>query len=143
MNEIVVGVDGSETARRAARTAARIAADSGDTLHLVMCVPRTSRNISAAGEQWHIDSLSSAEQYLTSLQIGMDPPAVTHSVSFEDPADALCSEAERLDARMIVVGNRRVRGAARVLGSVAIDVVRHAPCDVLVANTSGAHEPDA
>jgi nucleotide-binding universal stress UspA family protein len=136
MNEIVVGVDGSDTAKKAAATAARIATDSGDPLHLVMCVPRSSRNISAPGEQWHVDSLSAAEQYLKSLQLGLDVPAVTSSVSFDDPADALCAEAERLGARMIVVGNRRVRGAARVLGSVAIDVVRHAPCDVLVANTA-------
>jgi nucleotide-binding universal stress UspA family protein len=140
MNEIVVGVDGSETARRAARTAARIAADSGDTLHLVMCVSRSSRNVSSGSERWHVDSLSSAEQYLASLRVDMHPPKVTHSVSFDDPADALCNEAERLGARMIVVGNRRVKGAARVLGSVAIDVVRHAPCDVLVANTTGAED---
>jgi nucleotide-binding universal stress UspA family protein len=48
----------------------------------------------------------------------------------------LCEEAERLDARTIVVGNRRVQGISRVLGSVASDVTRQAPCAVLIANTS-------
>jgi nucleotide-binding universal stress UspA family protein len=49
----------------------------------------------------------------------------------------LCEEATRLEARAIVVGNRRVQGMSRVLGSVAADVTRQAPCDVVVANTCG------
>ena len=32
---------------------------------------------------------------------------------------------------MIVVGNKRVQGAARVLGSIAGDVAKRAPCNVL------------
>ncbi len=31
------------------------------------------------------------------------------------PAEALCSEADRLQASMVVVGNKRVQGVARVL----------------------------
>ena len=38
---------------------------------------------------------------------------------------------------MIVVGNRRVQGAGRILGSVAAHVTKNANCDVLVANTVG------
>ena len=38
---------------------------------------------------------------------------------------------------MIVVGNRRVQGVSRVLGSIASDVLRRAPCDVLIVNTTG------
>ena len=136
MNEIVIGVDESDTARKAASTAATLASETGCTLHIVMCVNRKAENITVGGDTWHIDSVATAESYLASLELGINSPTVTHSVSFDDPATALCDEAKRLDARMIVVGNRRVRGAARVLGSVAIDVVRHAPCDVLVANTS-------
>ena len=45
-------------------------------------------------------------------------------------------EAARIDASMIVVGNRRVQGKARVLGSIATDVTRTAPCDVLVVDTT-------
>ena len=36
---------------------------------------------------------------------------------------------------MIVVGNKRVQGLARVLGSVASAVAQHAPCDVYIAKT--------
>jgi nucleotide-binding universal stress UspA family protein len=53
-----------------------------------------------------------------------------------DPATVLCEEAQRLNARMIVVGNRRVQSAARVLGAIATDVARHAHCDVLIAHTN-------
>ena len=37
---------------------------------------------------------------------------------------------------MIVVGNRRVQGATRVLGSIANDVARQAPCNVLIVHTT-------
>jgi nucleotide-binding universal stress UspA family protein len=50
----------------------------------------------------------------------------------------MCEEARRLGARIIVVGNRRVQGASRVLGSIASDVAKQAPCDVLIVNTTGA-----
>jgi CRP-like cAMP-binding protein len=46
-----------------------------------------------------------------------------------------------MDATMIVVGNRRVQGAKRLLGSIASDVLHHASCDVLVAHT--AADPSA
>lgn len=137
VNEIVVGVYQSDTARKAATTAAEIASDGRNTLHIVMCVSRSAENISVGGDSWHEDSVASAEQFISSLELGLSPPDVTHAISFDDPAKTLCAEAERLGARMIVVGNHRVQGATRVLGSVAIDVVRHAPCDVLVANTTG------
>ena len=47
----------------------------------------------------------------------------------------LVSEADRLEARLIVVGNRRVQGPARILGSIARTVAANASCDVYVANT--------
>jgi nucleotide-binding universal stress UspA family protein len=36
---------------------------------------------------------------------------------------------------MIVVGNRRMQGIGRVLGSVANSVAHNAPCDVYIAKT--------
>ena len=54
------------------------------------------------------------------------------------PADALIREAISKEARVIVVGNRRMRGIGRVLGSVANSVAHNAPCDVYIANTYDA-----
>jgi nucleotide-binding universal stress UspA family protein len=135
MDEIVVGVDDSETARRAAARAAQLARDTGVVLHLVSCVPRASKNVRAGGEEFHSDAISDAEHRLRAMAQELGAPDATIAVSFEDPATAMCDEAERLGAGMIVVGNRRVQGASRVLGSIALDVARRTPCDLLIVHT--------
>jgi nucleotide-binding universal stress UspA family protein len=138
MAAIVVGLNNSETAQRAAEVAAQLAADLGAPLHLVMCVPRKVQNLSGGGEHFHFDSLADAEQYLDALKQTLPTVAqTTQTVSSDDAAEAICAEAKRIGARIIVVGNKRVKGLSRILGSVASDVTRHAPCDVLVANTTG------
>ena len=138
MNDIIVGVDRSETARRAAETAADMAAAHDVNLHVVMCVDRTSPVTMEIGTDvfHHADALSDAEQYLASVTLSLQHDSISHAVGFTDPAAMLCEEAKRLQARAIVVGNRRVQGLTRVLGTVAGDVTRKAPCDVLVANTT-------
>ena len=51
------------------------------------------------------------------------------------PADALLEVAASVDADMIVVGNKRVQGAARILGSIASEVARKAQCDLHIVYT--------
>lgn len=136
MNEIVVGVDGSESARRAAHKAAEVAVARGTGLHLVTTVDRTAMTVRGGGESWHFDSLSEGETLLRSIAQSLPVEEFSTSVQWGDPAEAMCSEADRLDASMIAVGNRRVQSAGRVLGSVATHVTRHAKCDVLVVNTN-------
>jgi nucleotide-binding universal stress UspA family protein len=53
-----------------------------------------------------------------------------------DPADALLAVAKDTDADLIVVGNRGMTGARRVLGSVPNKVTHHADCNVMVVKTS-------
>jgi nucleotide-binding universal stress UspA family protein len=137
MEDIVVGVDRSESARRAALAAAELAAAYRTNLHVVMCVERRSPvEVGVGSERFRADWLAEAEQFLADLVRSLPHDATTYGVGIGDPATTLCDEAKRLNARAIVVGNRRVQGAARVLGSVAGDVTRRAPCDVLVANTT-------
>ena len=139
MNDIIVGVDRSATAHKAAETAAELAASCGANLHLVMCVDnRGGIELEVGSDHFHSDAVSEAEQFLDDLAHALPHDEVTHTVSLGDPAKALCEEADRRDARMIVVGNRRVQGLSRVLGSIASDVARHANCDVLIANTRDA-----
>ncbi|MDQ3371983.1 MAG: universal stress protein, partial [Actinomycetota bacterium] len=53
-----------------------------------------------------------------------------------EPADAIISVAEEVDAELIVVGNRGMSAARRhVLGSVPGKVSHHAPCSVLIVRT--------
>jgi len=138
VNEIIVGVDGSTTARMAAEEAAALASAYNRPLHIVTSMSRnTSQEIQGGGsEKWRIDSVGVAEESLKALvgELKATVP-VTYAVLLDDPATALCEEATRLDASMIVVGNKRVQGAARVLGSIAVDVARSAPCNVLIVHT--------
>ncbi len=46
------------------------------------------------------------------------------------------SVAGDVGADLIVVGNKRMQGAGRVLGSVPNDVARTAACAVLIAKTT-------
>ncbi len=136
MQDIVVGIDRSETALAAANVAAEIAAAFGANLHIVMCAEREkSVNLQVGGDQFHTDWMAEAREYLAEVAGTLPHGSCTISVAEGDPGKVLCEEAERLDARVIVVGNRRVQGLARVLGSVANEVLRNAPCHVFVANT--------
>jgi nucleotide-binding universal stress UspA family protein len=135
---IVVGVDESPTARRAAFSAASLATALGAPLHLVMAVKKgPTQTVSGGGsEQWNINWLTTAEQFLDALIGELATPRTTRTISVSEPATAICDEAHRLDARMIIVGNRRVQGLSRVLGAVATDVARTARCDVMIVNTT-------
>jgi nucleotide-binding universal stress UspA family protein len=64
-----------------------------------------------------------------------DVPVETHT-SQDEPADALLSVASDVDAKLIVVGNRGMQGARRVLGSVPNKVAHHADCNVLIVATT-------
>lgn len=135
---IIVGVDESATARGAALEAAELAHRYQRPLHLVRSLTQTSTRTVRGGapESWHVDAVAMAEDHLRGLvsELGASVE-VTFAVLADDPASALVNEAARLDASFIVVGNKRVQGAARVLGSVAGDVAKHAPCNVLIVHT--------
>jgi nucleotide-binding universal stress UspA family protein len=136
---IIVGVDGSETAERAAREAVNLAVATGSKLHFVTAMTRSKGiNVSSSGEAWHVTSLDQAEQLVADLAQRVSPPGLERSTAVLDgkPADAICAEAERLDASIIVVGNARMQGAKRVLGAIASDVAHHAPCSVYIAKTT-------
>ncbi len=138
MQTIVVGVDASATARQAATQAAELANSCGVPLHLVTAyAKRASQTVKDGSDTWMVDSLSSAEQLLADIASGLRVTCgVTSAVVQGDPAGAVIKEAKRIDASMIVVGNRRVRGVGRILGSVAADITRRAPCHVLIAKTT-------
>jgi len=54
-----------------------------------------------------------------------------------DPCDALIAVAQDVDADLIVVGSRGMTGVKRfVLGSVPNKIAHHAPCSVLIVDTS-------
>ena len=121
MNEIVVGVDRSDTARRAAEQAAELAHALDTTLHIVMCVkPGQGVNLAVGSDQFRTDWVTDSLQFLDEMKRTLPHDKISRSAVEGDPAKVMCEEARRLGARIIVVGNRRVQGASRVLGSIAI-----------------------
>ncbi len=136
---IIVGVDGSATARVAAGAAAEMARRYQRPLHVVMAVPRVVHDTTAVGsEVFRVSSSELAEQQLLQLAgelRGTPPLPITTAVVVDDPATALCNEARSLDASVIVVGNKRTQGVTRFLGSVAGGVMKSAPCAVHIVHT--------
>lgn len=141
MTGVIVGVDDSETAREAARRGAALADALDEQLHLVMALaPERNVTVEAGGERYVHDHVAHAAERLHCLRSEIGAPDATTAIGGKDPAKVLANEAERLDASLIVVGNRRVKGMGRVLGSVATEVIRTAPCDVMVVDTRAVAE---
>jgi nucleotide-binding universal stress UspA family protein len=134
---IVVGVDGSETAKKAAESARDLAAALGASLHVVSAFDSDRTEVFGSGsDQWIVSDADGAEHVARTVADSLAGTVkVTYSSARGKPAEALIKEAERLDAKLIVVGNRRMRGIGRVLGSVANSVAHNATCDVYIANT--------
>ncbi|WP_345262494.1 universal stress protein [Nocardioides nanhaiensis] len=139
---IVVGVDGNKRALAAAETAARLAQATGAPLHVVCAFQREQvaeieddegQRVAVAVSEESAEIAASAAEHLIASAPRLT--AITSAAVQARPADALISEAERLGASMIVVGNKRMQGIARVLGSVPAAVAHHAPCDVHIVNT--------
>lgn len=134
---IVVGVDGSSTASKAAEAARDLAAALGASLHVVCAYDSDRTEVFGSGsDQQVVSNADAAEDAARTVaeSLGRDV-TMTYSAVRGRPADALIKEAQRMDAEIIVVGNRRMKGIGRVLGSVANSVAHNAACDVYIANT--------
>lgn len=144
MKRIIVGYDGGDIAARAVGEAAVLAQATGADLHIVTVVneERLRHGMITADvhERTRQRAVAQAEQLTTSDEWSIADLLTNVSTHVEilsgSPADRLVKHAQAIDADLIVVGNRRVQGLNRILGSVAIAVLRHANCSVYVAHTT-------
>lgn len=137
---IITGVDASETAAAAARKAAELSSALGATLHLVCAYGKyESTTFESGPEKFHYsneeEALKTAQSVARQIQGDFTGLTIRAAAAEGKPGEALVQAAERLKADVIVVGNKRVQGMARMLGSIARDVASQAPCDVYVAYT--------
>ena len=138
---VVVGADDSSTAREAVVIAADVAASGGGQLHIVTAYdPKSVRLEQLPDELRYATAEHPAEALLRRLselvrERGLEP--IVHAAE-GDPVDAIVAVAESVDADLIVVGNRGMKGVRRVLGSVPNSVAHKAPCSVLIADTTAA-----
>jgi nucleotide-binding universal stress UspA family protein len=138
---IVVGTDGSETAKRAVQEAVRLAKALEAELHIVSGFRPMHATISGAppgsAEVWQPLPDSHVEATIQEAEAAVrfgGAMVETHVVK-GDPADALLNVARDVGASTIVVGNRGMRGGRRVLGSVPNTVSHKAHCNVLIVQT--------
>ena len=143
---IVVGTDGSDTAKQAVRSAAELARSTGAKLHIVSAyapVPesqlRRERREAPADAQWSFNAREEVDAILDSAreEVARDGLDVETHAQEGDPAEALIQAAEDQNADLIVVGNKGMTGAKRfLLGSVPNKVSHASPTSVLIMRTT-------
>jgi len=120
--------------------AADLATSLGATLHLVSAcpMPTVAMGPEAVIIPDHGEVVDSTKADLERLATDLRNRGVSVEVHtpLGDAAGALCAGAETVHADLIVVGNKRMTGAARLLGSVPNRVAHKAPCSVLIARTA-------
>ena len=142
---IVVGTDGSETAREAVRQAVELARRLGARLDIVSAyepVPagrlrEEGRRSPATSSGWSTRARTSTRPCARRRRSREAAGVATETYARQgDPADAILDVAEERGADLVVVGNRGMTGAKRfLLGSVPNRVSHHAPCSVLIIRT--------
>jgi len=146
VDPIVVGTDGSITAEHAVDKAGELAASLEAAVHVVCGYDPvgTGALIASAGGVVISDTISGEEAQAEAEEIagrasrrlverGVDARA---HACLGNPAEALMEVADAVGAQMIVVGNRGMTGARRLLGSVPNTVSHQARCGVLIVPTS-------
>ena len=143
---IVVGTDGSETARTAVAHATELARAHGAALEIVSAYqPVPSDRLREEKTQVPGDvaygvgpredvnanlDLASGKAREADIEVNVHPRE-------GDPADAILDVAEETGADLIVVGNKGMTGVSRfLLGSVPNKVSHHAPCGVYIVRTT-------
>ncbi len=139
---IVVGTDGSNRADLAVDAAISLAKLSGAKLYGVHVIrPLSTMGIEFDASAVAIDNQARQEEseriQRDLLAMAKDQCVTAEMQTFDgDPANALFSVAESVNADLIVVGNRGMTGVKRfVLGSVPNKVAHGSTCSVLIVNT--------
>jgi nucleotide-binding universal stress UspA family protein len=139
---IVVGTDGSETAVRAINHAIGLAAADDARLVVVTAFERHESEEDdriPADVRWMLTDSNEAERHARhGRELAHDggvSDVVVQAVE-GDPSEMLLETAKDFNADLIVVGSVGLTASTRfILGSVAGNVLHHAPCDVLVVHT--------
>lgn len=128
---IVVGTDGSSTAKLAVDKAGELAQALGAPVH-VACVPGA-----IAADQW--PQRITAQQIVAEAGDRLRDRGITVETHLPkddgDAALALLGVADQVRAQIIVVGNKGMTGVRRLLGSLPNRVSHQARCDVLIVPT--------
>ncbi len=150
IRSILVGIDGSPGAARAARLAGTLARATGAGVVLMLVHDTDLYVVSGPGEAAWISAGEYEElqaQFTEQLRAGVTVPALQAArealgalpvqaaevVEWGHPAESLAAYARQHGVDLIVVGTRgRSVFSELLLGSVSAQLVHHAPCPVTV-----------
>jgi nucleotide-binding universal stress UspA family protein len=142
-NSIVVGTDGSDTAKLAVEESVRLAKALAADIHVVSAYeplsrPQIKRAPEGAAKVWAPLPDTGVEAILSEAEAGIRIQGVkvtTHALK-RDVVEALLDVAAEVDADMIVVGSKGMHGAQRLrLGNVPNQISHKARCNVLIVAT--------
>lgn len=136
-DKVLLAVDGSEHALRAARMAAELARSMKSTeLRIVVSYESIPPYLGEPNMQSAITArMKEAQSVLDQAvkEVGKIPGTVHIEVLEGPPADAIIDVANTRESDVIVMGSRGLgRLAGLLLGSTSQKVVSHAPCPVLI-----------
>ena len=142
---ILLAVDGSAPAERAAALVASMPLEDGDRIRILSVapargevfgsvwgapIPPDADTVEAAVIEGHRAAISRAEEEILATRSALE---VEPSLLRGRPASVIVDQARAMSADLIVVGHRGLgTWQSRLLGSVSAEVVDHAPCPVLV-----------
>jgi len=142
---LLVPIDFSPWAEAALDYATMLAEKLGATVYLVNAIGAALPELSATLTETMTKNL--VKENLAALAGLADARRAVAAfgpslVKIGDARDCILEAATELDADMIVMGTHGRRGISRaLLGSVAEDVVRRAPCPVLTVRTKRKGKP--
>lgn len=138
---ILIAVDSGRVAAHAAKIGAELASLVGaqvGLIHGVVAPLSYTSEDAASTENVIAQAVQEGERLLSSFHQRLAlPPSTLDFVEFGRPATGIVETAKRWPADLIVMGSHGRGGVQRMLlGSVAEEVMRHAPCPVLISPAS-------
>jgi len=142
--KILVPIDGSKYSTEGVRAASEYAKTRDAVIHLITVIPfvpgmdleisaKALDSVNQGMKKRAEDTLDQAEKILGKAGVA----AKTTIASSISAADEIIGVAEKEKTDLIIIGSRGLGGKATrfFMGSVALKVVNHAPCSVLVVRT--------
>lgn len=136
LKQILVPLDGSALGETAVPHAIALAKQTNAMVHLVRVVTAPINPVADPVDA-EVEVLESAEVYLTRWAVWLQCQGITvqRIVRYGETVEQLLDKANQVNADIIVMATRGRSGVQRaVLGSVAEQIVRKAPCPVLLVH---------
>jgi nucleotide-binding universal stress UspA family protein len=134
---ILVAADDSVTAERAVRAAVQLVKALDGDLHVMTAYHPESVKVEKLPDEYMDRVTDPADLLLEKLRKEVEQEGVhaKYHPAAGNASDAIVRVADHVGADLIVVGNRGMKGARRVLGSVPNSVAHSANCSVLIVDT--------